>query len=215
MGFLELPCATAVDAFMSWREGLNHRPVRRTLEGGLEALRALLPLTTVDLRRWAFFEIGNWTAFFDNGAQGTDAGPVGRHLARTIPCRALRAVAVPDGSPTWTYGATMLGIYGPEDTDFLNIVRSISACNDGGRWTFDANGTPQPFEDLEAYKKRRIKDRFTPKMLGSYLASLGLPRAFDPAAYRARALVERTDEEPEGVQHLTLEEARARFTAYR
>jgi hypothetical protein len=215
IGFLQAPCADVVDAFASWRQDLKQRPVRRAIEGGLkEGVAALLPLTTVDRRRWTFFQVGNWTAFLDNGARGTDAMSTGSHLAQAIGCRGLRVVAIGDQASTGAYAATILELYGAANTDFLNYIRSISVANDGGRWRFDANGTPQAFEDLEAYKKRRIQERFTPQMLRAYLAELGVS-AFDPSSYRAEALVERTDEEPEGVQHLTLEEARARFTAHR
>ena len=57
---------------------------------------------------------------------------------------------------------------------FLNIRRSISVSNDGGRWRFDANGEPLDFEQLERYKARQIRERFTPEMLEEYLTALGI-----------------------------------------
>lgn len=210
IGFLEAAQASVVDAFIEWRSKLAQMPVRRVIEGGLaDGIRSLLPLTTVDRRRWVFFELGPWTAFFDNGARGTDAGPVASYLAKTMGCRASRAVGVPDGDGR--YGATILELYGPERTEFLNYVRAISASNDGGRWRFDTSGTPQAFEDEAAYERRRIKDRFTPQMLSDYLRVMGI-NAFEPEAYRTPVLVERSDVEPPKMQHLTFEESRARFS---
>jgi hypothetical protein len=53
-----------------------------------------------------------------------------------------------------------------------------------------ASGTPQPFEDLAAYQRRRVRDRFTPDMLVAYCSALGI-RPFDEAFYRtAGQLVE-------------------------
>lgn len=211
IGFLDLPRTAVVGAFVSWRTDLGQRPVLREVCCGLDSgIGALLPLTTVDRRRWVFFELGAWTAFFDNGARGTDAGPVASYLARTLACRGLRVVTVPDGGGT--FGATMLEMYGPSPTNFLNYVRTISAANDGGRWRFDINGTPQSFEDEAAYSSRRVKDRFTPTMLARYLHALGVS-AFAPDAYKSPVVVERTDDEPPNVEKLTLEQARARFTA--
>jgi hypothetical protein len=51
-----------------------------------------------------------------------------------------------------------------------------------GYWTFDTAGQQQPFERPERYAERRIRDRFTPDMLRSYLAALGI-RAFDEDFY--------------------------------
>lgn len=54
------------------------------------------------------------------------------------------------------------------------IVRSISLVNDGGRWVFTTQGTPLPFEDLDAYEAPRKADRFTHAMLEQYLGALDL-----------------------------------------
>jgi hypothetical protein len=211
IGFLEAAQSDVVDTFFAWLTSLGQCPVRTHVPGGLdEGIRSLFPLTTVDVRRYVFFDMGTWTAFFDNSARGTDASPVAAYLARTMACRGLRVVATPDGGGS--YGATIFELYGPTPTDFLNYIRTISAANDGGRWRFDVSGTPQPFEDESAYERRRIKDRFTPSMLAEYLRALGVS-AFNPSTYLAPILVERMDAEPKNVERLSLEQARARFTA--
>ena len=72
------------------------------------------------------------------------------------------------------FGAVMLEMYGPHRTAWLNSVRAVGASNDGGRWVFDQFGEPFPFEKVEQYQARKVKDRFTFDMLKEYLRHLGL-----------------------------------------
>ena len=68
----------------------------------------------------------------------------------------------------------MLEVYGPEQTHWLSVIRSISLVNDGGRWSFDQSGTPFLFEDLDRYAAKRVRDRFTFELLERHLHELGL-----------------------------------------
>lgn len=211
IGFLEGDVGHIVEVFVQWIQELGQSPFHRSIAGGFEAaLDCLEPLTTVDCRRWVFFAVGAWTAFFDNGARGTDAASVAGYMALRVGCRGARVVSVPEGFNA--YPATILELYGPAQTEFLNYVRTISAANDGGRWRFDLAGAPQDFEDENAYQQRRIKDKFTHAILQIYLDRLGIA-AFDPSAYHSPVLVERTDPESANTQHLTYEQARARYSA--
>jgi hypothetical protein len=58
----------------------------------------------------------------------------------------------------------------------------VAAVEDEGRWEWVATGTAQPFEDVAAYRRRRVRDRLTPDMLASYGEALGL-RPFDETFY--------------------------------
>jgi hypothetical protein len=40
----------------------------------------------------------------------------------------------------------------------------------------DTSGTPQPFENVERYKARLVRDRFDRALLLEYLAALDIPR---------------------------------------
>lgn len=67
---------------------------------------------------------------------------------------------------------------GPE---FGNVARgAIKAtpidCGlfDSGRWSFEARGQEQPFEDPEAYGSKAVRERFTRPMLLRYLSALGI-----------------------------------------
>jgi hypothetical protein len=221
IGFLELPLERAVEGWHDWQAGILS-PLGITLDrqvvcGSLEeVLERLLPLTSVDRRRFLFIPTeGPWTAFFDNGHQGTDAMAPMSFLAQQLKCRGLRVVAVPDADENGKedrFGAAVLEIYGPQETDFLNYVRSIACVEDTAGWTFAEAGTAQPFEDQSLYAKRRTKDRFTLQALASYLDELGV-RAFDDGYFRPQdgaVILEKTGTAPAGMREFTLAEARRR-----
>ena len=227
IGFLEAPASAAADRFLEWQRAI-HEPLgrsfaKRTAAGPLSELLGLLPpLTSVHRLRHLFVPTtGAWTAYFDNGQQGTDAFSTVSYLAQTIGCRGLRVLAVPDTievesrSARGRYGGLALEVYGPEETDFLNYLRTISLIHDGDRWDFSQSGTPFPFEDVAAYSARRTRDRFTFERLARYLAELGL-RPFREDFYRMTAaepawLIERHGRRPPGMQEFTLVEARAHY----
>lgn len=222
IGFIELDLQHAVHGFLRWQEPIQApRGVvltARPIEGDLgSALAALPPLTSVEARRFLFAPTASaWVAFFDNGHRGTDAtGPMA-YLARTLGCRALRVVAVPHHEPRrdggqWRgrYGATILDLFGPDVKNHSNTIRSITMMNDGGKWTFDEIGDRLPFEDVEAYKARRIRDRFPVELLARYLEQLGL-EPFDDRFYRSPAvLVEKQGPCAPALKEYSLEEVRA------
>ncbi len=222
MGFLEASAEHAARAFAAWQAGLQApcgiavevRPVSGTLE---QALSSLLPMTSPETRRHLFMPTRSpWTAYVENGWGGTDAASPMRHMALTLGCRGLRVVAVPNTirKDKGRYGAVMLEVYGPHRTAWLNYVRALGASNDGGRWVFDQSGEPFPFEKLEQYQARRVRDRFTFDMLEEYLRHLGLS-PFEEDFYLPEGapawLVEKSGTfVPAQTEH-TLEQARADF----
>lgn len=222
MGFLEANPEHAARSFAAWQSGLESsrgtavavRPVSGPLE---PLLSALLPLTSPETQRDLFMPTRSpWTAYIDNARGGTDAAGRMRYMARTLGCRSLRVVAVPNTlhEDKGRFGAVMLEMFGPHQTAWLNCVRSVVASNDGGSWVFNQFGEPFPFEHLERYQARRVKDRFTFDMLKDYLHHLGLS-PFEEDFYvpeGARAwLVERTGPAFASQKQHTLAEARKDF----
>ncbi len=224
--FLECDAKTAADAFQEWQQPIQSargvRLNRREVVGDLPAkIENLLPLTSHESRRFLFAPTGSkWTAYFESGWRGNDASAVS-YLSRTIGCRAIRAVSIKHTmrkTPTGElgrYGATMLELYvaDPSGCSFLNNRRSISAANDGGRWRFDAVGEPLEFEQLERYKARRIRDRFTPEMLDEYLRHFGI-QYFSPDFYnvaQVAILISKEGPVAVGLREYSLEEARSSF----
>lgn len=206
---LECPRDVAASSFMKWLERLDQQPSARQVSGSFQThLNSLLPLTAGDLRRFLFLSTSqSWTAYFDNGVRGSDTSSLS-YLALTIGCRVIRIVDTPEGSGS--LGASVLEIYGPHDTDYLNYIRSIAAYNEGKKWRFETQGPPLPFEDLESYRRRRIRDRFTPDMLRQYVSALHAA-PFATANYGDGVLIERGDPEPHGIEKFTFAEATRRF----
>jgi len=53
--------------------------------------------------------------------------------------------------------------------------RFVRAMKDDPRWEFFVRGDALSFEETKAYRRRRIRDRFTAEMLWSYVGALGWP----------------------------------------
>jgi hypothetical protein len=220
MGFLETSAEHAAHSFATWQRGLmaprglavEVRPVSGTLE---QTLSALLPLTSPETRRDLFLPTRSpWTAYVENGWGGTDAASAMGYMARTLGCRGLRVVAVPNTyrKGKGRYGAVMLEVYGPHQTHWLNYLRTIYAANDGGHWVFGQSGEPFPFEKVEQYQARRVRDRFTFDMLKGHLRHLGL-YPFDEDFYMPQGasawLVEKTGTFVPAQKEYTLAQVRA------
>jgi len=218
IGFLETPLEEAADALVAWRRKLYGRAEAVELHAPLsEILPRLEPLTAgARPRELLVATISSWTAYFDCGLNGGDPrSPVG-HLCRVLGCRGLIVASIPntygmaDETPG-RYGAVQFELLGPDDSNALGYVRSLGIVNDGGRWTFDAIGTVQDFEQPEAYGRRRKRDRFTSDMLAEYSAALGL-RPLDEKFYAARAVLVASEQPvPAGGRQATLAEAQARL----
>jgi len=187
IGFLRCDHLRAAEAFLDWQENIQRsRGVsleKAEIHGDFQsAILKLFPLTSVERRRYLFIPTrSDWTAFLDNGHQGTDAFSPLSYLAGRLSCEGVRATCVLDGQKD-RYPAVILEIYGPERTEFLNYVRSIAVAYDGKKWSFAASGSTQPFEQVEKYSSRYIQDRFRPEMLSDYLKALGI-RAFEEDFY--------------------------------
>jgi hypothetical protein len=221
MGFLEARVEYAAGSHAAWQRGLlaphgvsvEVRPVTGSLE---QVLSSLLPLTDSEVQRHLFIPTrSTWTAYVENGHRGTDAASAMGAMARRAGCRSLRVVAVPHTyrKGQGRYGAVMLEMYGPHlNARHNNTVRALAPANDGGHWVFHQSGEPFPFEKLEQYQERRVRDRFTFEMLKEYLSHLGLS-PFEEDFYLPEGapawLVEKTGPLVRARKEYTLEQARA------
>jgi len=79
-------------------------------------------------------------------------------------------------------------LFGAEQRKFLNYERSVAAANDGGRWTFIAEGEVQSFEETDVYREKTIRDRFTPEMLERYCRAMDIS-IFDEGFYGPHGLL--------------------------
>lgn len=190
---------------IGWSIGLVHSPLRRvrevwsgwTVDGRrkevdlgqeplLQQLERLLPFEMPPRRR-LFVELGDgWTAIFDNSRGGGDPFPVVSRLSAELN---VTAVLATHSDPEQTsVPATQLHLFGPSGEPPQMYVRTIDAGKfDSGRWSFRAWGSPQPFEQLDRYEERLVRERFTRTMLLDYLSALGV-RPDDATEYGAGVL---------------------------
>jgi hypothetical protein len=227
IGFLECEAKSAAKAHREWQASIHAKrgvtvEIREVHGDPATKLSALLPLTSVEIRRHLFVPTKSaWTAYVDNAWRGTDAFPPTSHLAQALGCRGVRAVWIPhtirtqDGTSRGRYGATIFELYAPTPSagQVLNTVRSICAANDGGRWKFSAVGSPQDFEEPGSYEANRVADRFTAAMLGHYLSRLGI-ELFSPDFFDVQApafLVSKHGLNAPGMEEFSLEHVQARF----
>ncbi len=199
MGFLQLGLDDAVEALAGWRRSLLAGTVTVEESGDFpECLRRLEPLIPGARPRELLVEASDgWTAYFDCLVRGTDAVSTIGYLSEAAGCQGLAVRVIPHtvgerGITEGRLGAVQFEMFGPLRTGFLNYVRTISASHDGSRWVFHADGTEQWFEETDAYRARRVRDRFTSEMLERYCKALEID-VFDPARYGPRSVLVRSD----------------------
>jgi len=180
-----------------------------------ESLLALEPLTTPSDRYLLTETRSSWSAIFANGLRVNDVFSPVSYMPKVLGCRGVTIACVPDRSDCadkdglQIYGAVKFALYGPDETDWLKRIRSISVTNDVGGWEFGAQGEVQPYEQTENYGKRKIVDRFTPEMLEYYCAALAID-LFNPAFYGEQCLLDHTTNRAVGAQGPIMSIAEAR-----
>jgi len=125
---------------------------------------SLQPLTT-PLDGYLLVETkSNWTAIFANGLRVNDVFSPVSYLPLRLNCRGLEVGYAPDRSKSdrkdliRVWGHAVFALYGPSNTDWLNRIRYLSVSNDVSGWSLSESGDVQPYEEVEAYKKRQIQD---------------------------------------------------------
>ncbi|HWT34315.1 MAG TPA: hypothetical protein VN107_11155 [Microbacterium sp.] len=193
IGYLNLTLHDANDLLLEWGRWLYKDARALELSGGLvENVNRLEPLTWGNTPRELLVQTRNpeWTAYFDCLHGGTDpVGPIA-YLTKQAEVMGVwisaRPMIPPEGGRPW--GSRQFYVHGPGGTDARNTVRGIDLVQDGARWHFGLMGAPLPFEDLDAYTRRRVLERFTGSMLESYARAMGLD-AFDLDFYSGPSML--------------------------
>jgi hypothetical protein len=181
VGFLERPYREVVDAMDNWETAETWTPAKLQPSDIGQRLLRLAPLQAPAKRELVIPAGDRWTAHLTNDLLGGDSGSWVGHLSSVLACQGVVATHIPVGQ--YRFPCTQFELLGPEGRPPLNYIRTISAgILDEGRWRFDADGDPLLFEETEAYKERRIRDRFTRPMLIRYLRAIGID-ADDPAIF--------------------------------
>lgn len=174
-------------AFVKWEsaillqygQSLSAKPLKCSL---CEAIMRLTPLTSPVCTRYLLLDVGEWTAFFDNGIDGTDAEPFAAVLASDLRTTGLRLTAIPDcvasDLSAGRYGAAIFQVFEGSQ----HCRRSVACLNDGGRWVFEQFGPPLEFEDTDSYLGQKQSDRFSVNLLQRYARAMGI-NPFDEATY--------------------------------
>lgn len=166
------------------------------LDAGVDAVRAAVeevrrgtPITVFPAKRYPdvlfdlppfeapwtrelLLECGDWTAYLNNFVNGGDGSAIGPEVARRMKIRCVVAEHTPRYGPG--HAGTQLSVTGPLGEPPLFYERTLSGVATDGRWAWHASGTPFPFEDLNRYTARRIRDRLDRELLVHYLQELGI-----------------------------------------
>ncbi len=202
-GFLEAELPSVIAENYKWERSLGwDTTMTEFAEASLDTLTSLFPLTMPDQRALFLMTRSSWTVCFDNGEMGTDAESLVSYLSHVIGCRGLTVTCIPreftldiPGAkvrPRGFYAAIQFTLYDPAVAPFPNCARAISLIEDSGKWEFDTVGTPLEFEDIDVYKARYVRARFSPQLLGDYCRHLGIS-LFEQDFYRGRAVMEQVD----------------------
>jgi hypothetical protein len=218
-GFVESPFAQFSRAFLEWRDQVDEevgtqtecKSFRAPLSESLLALEAL----TSPVDRYLLTETrSGWSAIFSNGLRVNDLYSPVSYLPNVLKCRGLNIRCVPDRSKTsdkdevQIYGAVEFSLYGPNETDWLNRIRSVSIANDVSGWQFATDGEVQPYEQIENYVKRNLVERLTPDMLETYCAALGI-ELFNSDFYGEQSLSFHIKRKIAGGPSMSIAEARS------
>ena len=170
MAFIEAHIEDVVKAFYRWIENIT-MPDKKTSKQKHEGTFEALLIKSLPFKYpWKdiFFETkSRWTGFYQNigRTEISHASVVGRYAnAQVI------------GAEAWIsdHGRKVNGWGGAFYLFKGNDLIRHMMLSDQDRWEFDNFGEPFPFEDVEKYKEKFIRNRFTPEMLDKYLKEFGI-----------------------------------------
>ena len=189
IGFLSAPPERVVRAarwlYFRWPDAWRRVAV---LDGGLEeALLQLQPLEGFLHPRVlvASTALNGWSAVFNGRIHGLGGRGLSVRLSRALRVPGYFVAAAPPASdPEHFPGFRQFYVLGPQTgRDHVRAVWVVDEEEDVGRWHFGTDGEVQPYEDVEAYRRRRRTDRLTERMLVDYAAAVGL-RPWEDSFYR-------------------------------
>ena len=202
MAFFETPYDELVDFIVQWerkRDVVNDRrvPVRKIDIGGTweQRLNSLLPLNRSKVM--VSETQSNWCVYVNNSPNGTDLYADPPYLCEKLGVREIAVTLVRDipkikpGSIQFLYkdytrAEKVLSATGTGWCD--QFPRRYIAAHHESRWEFVDQGEPLPFEEVEQYQARRIKDRLTPEMVERYCSHFSID-LFNPDFYSGRACI--------------------------
>jgi hypothetical protein len=200
-------------AKLGWKVKLI-RPARQGLAAGVELLQ---PLNLARSRELVIGTTGGkWSAYLANGIWGADPFPVCSTLAGVYGHESVavnyipRSIDASNGLGYYFPGGLQihLGVYDPDSSSHRNCRRSLWLNSSRGRSRFDHYGTVLPFEEPSNYDAKRIRDRFNPDILNSYLNKMGI-EYFNPEFYAGpNFLIHNTEWDESTIENVGLDDVR-------
>ena len=193
-GFLNVPVERAAEVLLTWRRDLHPVVSAREVSGGFPGmLKNLEPLSAVRNREILVPVGPDWTAYFDSLTVGTDAASAIGVLTRRAQATGFFARSIPHvvghtKGQVRRMGSVAFSMLAPFDTGRMNYVRTVQVTYTGSRWEFFLIGVEQPFEEVERYSARKVRDRFTSDMLERYCQALGVD-VFNLDAYGSTGIL--------------------------
>ena len=195
MAFFDIPALDFADFIYQRKIELSKQwpsrsPVTQIETGRAleEKLHQLLPLNSAGNRTLVCETKSNWSVYVTNEISGADIHSQPSYITKTLRIKSVAVTLVADtkdqpGSTQFVYrdGTQTKEIIAPQGSYSEFPSRSLAAHKES-KWEFHEHGEPLPFEDLERYKEKRIKDRLTFDMVERYCAEFGIS-LFDPDFY--------------------------------
>lgn len=128
-----------------------------------------------------------WTAYLSNDPDDQSVWSTCQRLATDLGVAGVTASHVPGGQDGTELTSLQI-THWQDERSSGPTQRTISTHCHRGRWSWDSSGEPLPFEDPEAYRTRKVRDRFTRELLLQYLAAVHI-FVDDPSFYGVSTLL--------------------------
>ena len=207
VGLLECPLDAVVEADRHWRAQIGRSEFCKLRCDLPQMLSRLEPLSGPKTRHLWIATHSKWTTYVDNFVIGSDPQSPIAYLSEILACRGLILSCRPNLNNR-LFGQARFDLYGQPPVGLYNLSRSISATNDGGRWSWDTYGDPLPFEDLQSYENKSIRHRLTSEMVVRYARTLGANPFTEDYYCSVGCLVSKSNGFPSRTREVTFEESR-------
>lgn len=170
-GFVKADFNEAVDIYNNWMIGNKASDFTKiSLDMSFRDALVKLPPFQFYNRAILFKTNSEWVGYTNNNIVTAEIGKI-NVVGRTLKSETVQVKAYPPTTDLNANGWCVGGfLYQNFKTDaFRSIFFSYQ-----DRWELDLSGDPLPFELIEKYKEKRVKDRFTPEMLDFYCKSVGI-----------------------------------------
>lgn len=179
-----------------------------------DLMSCILPFVKNASSRKLIFETNsNFCAYIDNNWSGSNTNCI------SSAAQILKSVYIEVSAWEHNFGKQPnANGWGGGDFIYSNPAtgqyRSVGLRYELTKWEFDQYGEPLPFEELEVYKTKPVKNRLTPEMIDRYAKQFGIDffneDFYMPPGSKAY-LIETSSKYLDTVETLTLEENRKRL----